>query len=506
MKRQVLGVALLFSALTAFSAYGGSAPARAAETTSAITVIHSSEPRSLNPILDLVKTSLMMSATVIEPLLNTNDRFQPTPGLAEKWEQVGDTTWRFHLKQGVKFQNGETFDAQAVVYSIKTVRDTPGTLTGYFKIISDVTAVSDSVVEIKTTVPTSVIPALMTFQWILPPKYYDSVGKDEFGKKPMGTGPFKFDHWTPGQEIAVVRADSYWGTPPQLDKITWKWVGEPQSRVNLLKTGAADLILDLPPQLVKDVQSQAGLRVEGVRTTRTAYLEMNMQTKPFDDIRVRKAVWMAIDREPLVKNIWEGRASLTHTIQPSVFTSSSTHPGEPPLDTQGAKKLLSEYGTLPEINLHYPKGRYPLGDEVVQTIAGMLTSVGFKIRLDPMETGAFFALKLSNKMDGLMWATNAPLYPHEDQLMKAHFRSGVAQFQYCHDAALDKMIDEALTIKDDSQRGKAYNDIENYVVSKLVCWMPLYDQTSFSGISSRLRGVVFRPDELVTYQSAAIAK
>jgi peptide/nickel transport system substrate-binding protein len=450
-----------------------------------------------------VKTSLMMSSTVIEPLLNTNERFQPVPGLAEKWEQVDDLTWRFHLRQGVKFQDGEPFDADAVVFSVKTVRDTPGTLTGYFKVIADVKAVSPEIVEIRTTVPTSIIPALMTFQWILPPHYYESVGKDEFGRKPVGTGPYKFDHWTPGQEVSVVRADSYWGSPAQLGRITWKWAGEPQSRVNLLKTGAADLILDLPPQLVASVDGQKGLRVESVRTTRTAYLEMNMQTPPFSDIRARKAVWMAIDRKPLVDDIWESRASATTSIQPYVFASSalSKTPGLP-YDPDKSRQLLSEMGSLGPINLHYPKGRYPLGDEVVQAIAGMLTSVGFTIQLDPMETGAFFNLKLSNKMDGLMWATNAPLYPHEDQLMKAHFRSGLAQFQYCHDAKLDAMIDKALSIGDDAERNKAYSQINDYVVSQLVCWMPLYDQTAFYGVSDHLKGLVFRPDELVGFQSA----
>jgi ABC-type transport system substrate-binding protein len=130
-----------------------------------IVILHSNEPRSFNPIVDIVKSSLTITNNVVETLVGIDDKFEPVAGLGTSWRRVDPTTWEFTLRKGVQFQNGEPFDAAAAAASIIATRDTPGVLQGFFKpVIKDATAKSPDVLVVTTTVPSGVVPAMMTFQ------------------------------------------------------------------------------------------------------------------------------------------------------------------------------------------------------------------------------------------------------------------------------------------------------------------------------------------------------
>jgi peptide/nickel transport system substrate-binding protein len=491
--RMVMAVVAALAAM----ALGLNGPARpaAAQGPKPLTVVHGSEPRSLNPNVDTIKTSLNIANTVLDTLLTTDEQFRPAPGLAESWQRVDPRTWRFKLRRGVTFHNGEPFNAAAVVFSVKN----PGRFGPYFKTISDAVAVDPQTVEFKTASPTSVVPALMTSLWILPPVHYAKVGEQEFGRHPVGTGPFRFEEWVPGQRISVVKADRAWGRPAAVPRVVWRWATEASARVALLETGEADLLVNVAPQLIDRIDKGSAGKTVSVRSLRKLFVAFNMFDPNMQDVRVRKAAAHAIDREAITQGIFGGKAVADSNVLNSVFKSAGSHGSRYfNYDPATSKRLLAEAGFNRPVTLHSTLGRYLLDKEAAEAVAGMLEAGGFQVKRNPLEAGAFFNLLFDRKLNDMHLTGIAPLYPHEDIIMRTRFYS-TSISKYCADDTLDKMVDEAFGVDNEEQRARAYNRIEAYILFDKVCWVPLYDLVDVYAVSTRLQGFQARSDETIEF-------
>jgi peptide/nickel transport system substrate-binding protein len=482
----------------------------AAQTPSAvdrnsIVILHSNEPRSFNPIVDIVKTSLTITNNVIEPLVGIGEKFEPVPALATSWQQVDPTTWEFTLRKGVQFHNGEPFDAAAAAAAIIAARDTPGVLQGFFKpVIKDATAKSPDVLVVTTTVPSGVVPAMMTFQYVLPPKYFATDPK-RFGTAPIGTGPFAFEKWESGKSVRLVRNDDYWGTKPKLDSLVFRFVPDPQTQISLLTSGDADFVESFPPELLPNVAGRSGVHVVRVDDLRKAFLEVNTHVKPFSDPQVREALASAIDREAIVKAIFRGDAHATTAILNSNFPSATEFPAVYKYDPQKSKAILKKVGDIVPVELYGPVGRYPNDKLVGEAIAGMLTKAGFQVTTHFMETGAFFTLLGSQNMPGAHFLTLAPLYPHEDFVMRTQFTTD-GLYRYCGTKDLDVKIDAAMGLADDSERTETYKQIATFIATENRCWVPIYDFVQLYGVADRVQGLKLYPHGFISYLDVTVNK
>jgi peptide/nickel transport system substrate-binding protein len=479
----------------ALPAYGQT---RAAAERNSIVILHSNEPRSFNPIVDIVKTSLTITNNVVETLVTFDENFKPSPGLATSWQRINPTTWEFTLRKGVQFHNGEPFDAAAAAASIIATRDTAGALKGFFQpVIKDATAKSPDVLVVTTTQPSGVVPAMMTFQYVLPPKYFSADPK-RFGTEPVGTGPFKFDKWEPGKSVRLVRNDSYWGTKPKLDSLMFRFVPDPQTQISLLTSGDADFVESFPPELLPNVQGKPGVHVVRVNDLRKAFLEVNTRVKPFSDPQVREALSSAIDRDAIVKAIFRGEARATMAILNSNFPSATEFPAVYKYDPEKSKAILKKLGKIDAVELYGPVGRYPNDKLVGEAIAGMLTKAGFEVKTNFMETGAYFTLLQSQNMPGAHFLTLAPLYPHEDFVMRTQFTTD-GLYRYCGTKDLDTMIDQAMGVADDTARAEAYKRIATFIATDNRCWVPIYDFVQLYGVADRVQGLKLYPHGFISY-------
>jgi len=480
------------------TALPSAAQTRAAADKNSIIVLHSNEPRSFNPIVDIVKTSLTITNNVVETLVGIDEKFAPVPGLATSWQRVNPTTWEFTLRKGVQFHNGEPFDAAAAAASVLATRDTAGALQGFFRpVIKDATAKSPDVLVITTTRPSGVVPAMMTFQYMLPPKYYSADPK-KFGTDPVGTGPFKFDKWEPGKTVRLVRNDGYWGTKAKLDGILFRFVPDAQTQISLLVSGEVDFVEGFPPELLPNVQGKPGVRVVRVNDLRKAFIEVNTRVKPFSDPKVREALASAIDRDAIVKAIFRGEAKATTAIMNSNFPSAAEMPAVFKYDPEKSKTILKTLGKIDPVELYSPVGRYPNDKLVTEAIAGMLTKAGFEVKTNFLETGAYFTLLQSQNMPGAHFLTLAPLYPHEDFVMRTQFTTD-GLYRYCGSKELDANIDEAMGVADDKARTEAYKKIVTFLATENRCWVPIYDFVQLYGVSDRVQGLKLYPHGFISY-------
>ena len=167
-----------------------------AKTGGSITIVQGPEPVSLDPSIDINKTSINVQYTMFDPLINNNVNNNITPWLAESWKTVSPKQWRFSLRKNVYFHNNEKFNAESVKFSINVYQNSKGEGSKFFKFIERVEVVDEYTVDIFTKTVNPIVPRTMAFLHILPPKHYSKLGPNKFSNNPVGTGPVSYKHLT----------------------------------------------------------------------------------------------------------------------------------------------------------------------------------------------------------------------------------------------------------------------------------------------------------------------
>lgn len=287
-----------------------------------------------------------INANIYENLVRMTPDFQVEPWLAERWEYRGDNTWRFFLRRGVVFHDGQPFNAAAVKFSLDRLARTGG---GALRIGADSTKIVDDLtVDITPTTPN-----LRLVDQLVHPSVAPMVAPgSEPGSKPVGTGPFKFADYVKGERLVVERNDAYWGDKAKLRTIAFRFFPDDNARWLALRSGEVDLIYDLPRTLVAEAKNTPGVKL-GVTPPGSAEI-MFLNRKGNDpytilaDGSVRRAVAAAVDRRTVVNQIFPGAAEAASTITPAALfgTYASTVKGIP-FDPAQARTLLEQAGWRP---------------------------------------------------------------------------------------------------------------------------------------------------------------
>jgi len=274
------------------------------------------------------------------------------PQLATSWTKVDDKTYDFTLHSGVTFQNGDPLTADDVVYTFHRIL-TPGAVNGDTSPRAGLLGPIDHVEKIDAThvrfvykdpFPESLLlQALVHFQ-IVPMAYMEKVGVEGFKKAPIGSGPFQFERGSLDSQIVLKRFDNYWAGPAKLSQVVFRMMPEPSTRVAALLSGEVQIIQAVPPDLVPRLQSAPNIDVKTAEGTRAYQIELNNKLAPFNDVRVRQALNLAVDWNSILKNIYHGYAErLPTAFLPSGFGyDSSLQPY--PYDPARAKELLLQAG------------------------------------------------------------------------------------------------------------------------------------------------------------------
>ena len=202
------------------------------------------------------------------------DNYKPGPGLATSLRSLNPTTWELKLRQGVKFHNGEPFNAESVKFTIDRVLDpaTKSVTRGNFTWIKEVKVVDEYTVQILTAKPFPAAPEFLTLSYIVPPKYLKSVGDEEFSKKPVGTGPYKFVEWRKAEHLIVEANPDYWKDSPKgmpkIKTIVFRTIPETTTQIAELLSGGVDIIRNVPPDQIAVVKDSANARISATKILR----------------------------------------------------------------------------------------------------------------------------------------------------------------------------------------------------------------------------------------------
>jgi peptide/nickel transport system substrate-binding protein len=477
------------------------APASANKKNDTLGMAYDQAPESVDPYFHNVRIGVIIAANVWDTLLYRDPVTHEYKGqLAKSWKQIDDRTLEFDLREGIKFHNGEEFDADSVVYTLNFVADPANKAVTQQNVqwIQKVEKLGKYKVRVISKEP---FPAakdyLATTLAIHPAKYYKEVGPKGMNAKPVGSGPYKVVDYQPGKSITLEKfADYFKDSPrsqPKIGKVVIRFIPDRQTQMAEVISGGEDFIMHVPKDQAEKLQTLPNLQVLSGNTMRIVFMQMNSQdgspSPELKDVRVRKAIAHAIDREAIIKNIVGGGAEIINTIcTPSQV--GCTQEGAPvyKYDPALAKKLLAEAG--------YPNG---FSTEIyayrernqTEAIINYLQAVGIKAKLNFLQYAAMRDLVRANKaaLVHQTWGSNlvndvsasTPVYygfGADDITHNAQVRDLLNQGDHTIDPkARNEVYKKALTmIADNAYSVPLWSLPVYYVASKEVSFKPYSDE------------------------------
>jgi len=450
--------------------------------------------------------------TVYEGLTYLNAKQEVEPRLAESWDVVDPTTYVFHLRKGVTFQNGEPFNADAVIYSIQRLATPTFANSGQFQTIKNVEKIDDYTVKITTKSPDPLFLKRMGMNAanMYPPKYAEEAGVEGVSQKPIGTGPFMFKEWVRGEKVVFEAWPEYWGGPgiAKVQTLIWKSIPEDDARVAALETGEIDVAVSLAPTMLGPVMDNPRLRLSRALSTRVFYLMFdNVGTgkgTPIEDKRVRQALIYAIDRDAIVKAVFQGNAQVIATIiGPSQF---GWNPDLAPLpyDVEKAKALLAEAGYPNgfEVSVGCPTGVYANVAEACQALVGYLNEAGVKATLQMREAGLFYNMITDHTIDPISFDGAGDRYGDPSFPVGLVLRKDSPYTTWYNDT-IDNLLVAGDSTVDQSERKKIYFELQDVMLADPPC-IPLWQVYNYVGVNTRVTDFAARANEMMDFRGVGL--
>lgn len=510
MMARILGSILLACLFTAVSLPSG---AQQPQGGGVLRVGIQSEPRSLDPLLVITDGATgHVVSNIFNTLVRYDAKMQVVPDLATSWRLEDDgRAVDFFLRKDVKFHDGTDFDAAAVKFAFDRILD-PANSSPYrtfFKPVEQVLVINPSTVRVVLSQPWPGFFYQLLYvggMGIPSPTAVKALGNAGFARKPVGTGPFKFSDWASGDRIVLTRNTSYYRPKmPYLDRLEFRVIPDSTALTTSLRTGQLDLVRDIPTQLLPLLEKEPTL----VHSVKNAYsfdwLALNAAKPPFNDVRVRQAINMAIDRDALAVAVY-GKGAKGSTAQ--IATANAFHhPKKLPTfvyDPEKAKKLLADAG---QSNLKFTLAsstvKPQLGQEAT-VIQAQLAKIGVTVTLQAMEHQAWLAnvLRAKNFEASTVAGTGGP---EPNSYVMFWTKDNPVNFVSLNNAELFELVPKAQGIINDAERKKAYHRIQELGAQE-ASWMALMEVPSNAVLSAKIKGYVHLPYNVSYFDEVWLAQ
>jgi peptide/nickel transport system substrate-binding protein len=383
-RRHFLLTALALAGAGAWAA-SGQAQAPAAKPQWVVAI--GEEAESLDPPTSMLFTSEIYQQHLFDTLVGIEgDDFKPVGLLAEKWETVNPTTWRFHLRKGVKFHNGKALDAEDVKYSIEQYTDQKNRRSVYARGIVRAEVKDANTVDIVTTEPVAAMLFNVTRLQILPRDAREKAGAQGFAQQPIGTGPYKFVEWKRDQQLVLEANPAYWRGAVSPKRLVFRAIRDASTRAAELRSGGVDIIATPPaPQL--DMLDAGETQVVSVKGGRIIIYPFDVSRAPFDNRKVREAANLAVNKDAIVKSVLGNRGVVLAGPLTSAWLGYDPSVKPFPYDPTRAKQLLAEAGYPQGLDATWSisSGVFLKDAEIAEAVAGQLRQVGIRLKLAPTE-------------------------------------------------------------------------------------------------------------------------
>jgi peptide/nickel transport system substrate-binding protein len=433
-------------------------------------------------------------------------KLQVLPDLAMSWDTSEDLkTWTFHLRPGVKFHNGKPFDASDVVFTFKRIldKDIGSVLRVNFSIVESMDILDPLTVRFNLSIPyADFAAATAAYQAAI----VTQATVDTLSTHPIGTGPFRFVEYRPGDQLVMERNPDYFVPGvPKLDRVIIRIIPESTTAVAALESGAVDAVFDLPPEQVDKVKNSAVAHIDEVQAGRWSGIIWNCSMRPFDDIRVRRAFLKLVDKPALTDIAMFGHGTPTLTPIPPFHPFFRKDIPIVGADVPGAKKLLAEAG-IPEgfsLQMHVP-GSNPPRERYATAFRDTAKQAGIDVQLQLVPPDKFFAEiegKVLFSADGFFGRATPDLmvYPWYDSA-----GSWNNTLWHYKNPEVDKVLDAARATTDQALQAKLYGQFQEMVLDDPPGSV-IYVQNFACGVSNKVKDLVISRLMLMDFSRATVA-
>ena len=458
-------------------------PATAQTPPGVLIVGQIAEPKSLDPAAVTAVNDFRILVNVYEGLTRyKSGTLEVEPALATDWSISDDgTEYTFTLREGVSFHDGTPFNAHAVKFNFDRMLDEnhpyhdtgPFPLSFFFGAVQSTEVVDDMTVKFTLNAPYAPFLSNLAYPTglIVSPAAVEANGK-EFGRNPVGTGPFKFAEWRSNEAVVVERNPDYWGEPAGTEAVVFRPITDANTRVAEMLAGGIDLMVEVPPTSLGQFEGE-GFSVAEQAGPHVWFLILNAKEGPFADKKVRQAANYAINKEAIVNDVLEGTATVAAGPTPPAFAWAYNEALDPyPYDPEKAKALIAEAGAEgAELTFYVTEGGSGMLDPVPMgtAIQADLEAVGFDVKIETYEWNTFLGevnpgLEGKADMAEMAWMTNDPdTLPYLALRSQAWPDQGGFNSGYYANEKVDELLEAARTATDQDERARLYREMQTIV-------------------------------------------
>ncbi|MFE1573606.1 ABC transporter substrate-binding protein [Comamonas odontotermitis] len=486
-----------------------------------LTIGLASEPTAADPHYHKVTTNDSFSAHIFESLINRNAKMELIPGLAESWKPVDDNTWELKLRKGVKFSNGEPFTSKDVLFTICRVLNNETNVSRSYmepmQNFTDVQTPDEHTVIIKSDRPIPTMPnelaRSLPIIWSGIAKFdklkfapkegcgvtspWPTVAEFNTGRLSIGTGPYKLKSYVKGTGIEMERNEGYWGAKPHWKTVKMVPVPNAGPRLTGLMSGDYDVIESPAARDLPRIKENSKLDFVATPSTRLIFFQLDSGRaqspfvkaadgkNPLQDLRVRQAISMAIDRKAIVQRLMDGMATVANQYMPAGMFGSLDKPAEIKFDPEAAKKLLAEAGYPNgfELTLTTTNDRYINDGQIAQAVAQYLTRIGIKTTVDAQAAAIYFPKRAKREFSFAIggWPSEngeaSGLFQYWVASTNKDQGLGTSNYGGFSNAAFDKVFVPAMALMDSAQRKAEYQKATQIALDN-VPLIPLHFESS----------------------------
>lgn len=498
--------------LVAATSFGlASALTTGAHAAGTLNVAIHQDPGNWDPIATFLVSWGAVGSQVFDGLIMRTPDMKLVPGLATKWEFLDNNTkLRFTLREGVKFHNGEPFNADAVKFTFDRLlgdEGKKGPQQSNYNAIEKVVVVNANTVDFLLKNPD---PVLLTKlggygAMIVPPKYITEKGSAYFGANPVGTGPFKFVDYKPKVSLSFERNASYWGGAPKLDNLVYRFITEPATQAAELQAGRIDVANQIPLAMIDTLKKDSKLAVQSMDGPVALAMRYNTQRGIMKNKEVRKALTMAVDRDAIIKSILLGHAKPIASFQGALSFGNDPALKPLPFNPAQAKAMLAKAGVKPgtQIQIDF-RGSDSNFREVAQAVASYLQGVGIVASLKPYDTNVLLNDIIPAGKTGEMWQNQWGGWTFDyDNTAYSMYYTKQRWNPYDDDAKLNALLHTQRNTWDQAARKTTLQQIARYVADEAL-EMPLYSLNTIYGLNKRAKNLALPADGRFRFVDASV--
>jgi peptide/nickel transport system substrate-binding protein len=460
-------------------------------------------------IMDTIKTSWYSDALIYihDRLVSRDYNFGYQPGLAEKWDVSEDgLTWTFYLRKNVKFHDGSDFDAEDVKWTIDTIKDPDvgSPFRGDLDAIKEVQVVDEHTVEIILNYP---FPNLLfnlsnTAAGIHPANAYEKYGDDYGKKKVIGTGPYKLEEWIQGDKTVLVKNEDYnWGPewmsnrgPALIDKIILKVVPEESTRIMELEVGDIHILRNVPETYVDQLEENSDITVYKEPATKLGYLAYATDKEPFTDVRVRRAINHALNKEEIIQFVFRGIGEVAYGYLPFALEDEYLEESRDldyEYDVEKAKQLLAEAGYPDGFKATLSSDNSSKSTKLAEIIQRQLKEVNIETEIQLYDSASYTDMLKEGKQELFIREYSWPNADILDWFLLSE-RFPYPNHSRWVDEKTDDLIMSAARKPTWEERAEGYKEVQRYLIDQAV-WAPIYVPMQIIAARKEVKNFKYHP-------------